>query len=75
MVCHGIYALLRHPIYTSLIFLAFGWSLAWGSVAGLVISAVMTLFLMAKLADEESRLKKRFPDYKPYMKKTKRLIP
>lgn len=67
-MCHGTYAFLRHPIYTSLIFLSFGSWLAWGSLAGLVISAVMTLFLMAKLADEESILKKRFPDYKPYMK-------
>jgi protein-S-isoprenylcysteine O-methyltransferase Ste14 len=75
LICHGIYALVRHPIYTSLILLSFGWSLAWNSVAGFLIAVVMTLFLMAKLSSEERRLGKRFSDYDAYMKKTKRLIP
>ncbi len=75
LICHGIYAHVRHPIYTSLILLSFGWSLAWSSVAGFLIAVVMTLFLMAKSSSEERRLRKRFSEYDAYMKTTKRLIP
>lgn len=75
LIRHGIYALVRHPIYTSLIFLSFGWSLAWNSMAGILASIVMLFFLMAKSSDEERRLKKRFADYEDYRKTTKRLIP
>lgn len=75
LIRHGIYSLVRHPIYTSLIILSFGWSLAWSSIAGILASVVMLLFLMAKSCDEERRLKKRFAEYEDYKKTTKRLIP
>ena len=75
LICHGIYARVRHPIYTSLIFLSFGWSLAWVSIPALVPTVVILVFLIAKSREEEGRLRKRFSGYEGYMKTTKRLIP
>jgi protein-S-isoprenylcysteine O-methyltransferase Ste14 len=75
LICHGIYAFVRHPLYTSLILLSFGWSLAWSSLGGLLASVVMLLFLTAKSFNEERRLRRRFAEYEAYMKTTKRLIP
>ncbi|MDA7881519.1 isoprenylcysteine carboxylmethyltransferase family protein [Akkermansiaceae bacterium] len=75
LISHGIYSSVRHPIYTSLIFLSFGWSLAWNSTAAFAISGVMLLFLIAKSSNEERRLRRKFPEYEAYAKTSKRLIP
>lgn len=75
LIRHGIFAVVRHPLYTSLIFLSFGWSLTWNSLAGHGVAVVMLFFLLAKSSNEERRLRKRFPDYDDYMKTTRRLIP
>lgn len=75
LVRHGIFRVVRHPLYSSLIFLSFGWSLAWHSGAGVVAALVMAAFLDAKARHEEQRLRLRFPDYEAYAARVKRLLP
>src|SRR5512138_2880821 len=35
LIQHGVYGIVRHPLYSSLILASFGWSLVWSSVAAL----------------------------------------
>ena len=75
LVRSGIYAIVRHPLYTSVILLSFAWALWWRSVPGLGLALLTGLFLDAKARHEERRLCSKFPDYQDYARRVKRLVP
>ncbi len=75
LVRRGPYAIVRHPLYTSLVLLSLAWALGWRSVPGLATSLVMAAFLDAKARHEERQLRHAFPDYGDYARRVKRLIP
>ena len=76
LVTTGIYRYIRHPLYSSLLLLAWGLFFkdpAWlGAV--LVLLATLFIFAMAK-ADEAESLKTFGPAYAAYMERTKRFVP
>ena len=76
LVKSGIYRYIRHPLYSSLLLLAWGIffkSISWP--AGLLaLAATAFLFLTAR-ADEAECLHFFGPDYKEYMQHTRRFIP
>lgn len=72
---HGVYGLVRHPIYTGVLAMAIGWSLYQQSLAGLGFDVVLFIFFDRKAAREERWLIEKFPDYAQYRKRVKRLIP
>jgi protein-S-isoprenylcysteine O-methyltransferase Ste14 len=71
----GVYAIVRHPLYTSVILLSFAWALWWRSLPGLVPAGLTVVFLDAKARSEEERLRARFLDYQGYARRVKRLLP
>lgn len=71
----GAYALVRHPLYSGLLFMALGWSLYSISVAGLAFDAVLFLFFDRKAAREELWLAGKFSGYAAYRRRVKKLIP
>ena len=76
LVQSGIYRFIRHPLYASLLFLA--WGIFFKSPALLegCLGAVATAFLYATAhADEAECLIKFGEQYAGYMKKTKMFIP
>lgn len=75
LVRGGIYGVVRHPLYTSVILLSFAWALWWCSLPGVALALVTTVFLDAKARREEDRLCSRFLDYQGYARRVKRLIP
>jgi protein-S-isoprenylcysteine O-methyltransferase Ste14 len=75
LVRGGIYARIRHPLYTSVILASLGWALVWQSWPAFVIACLLVPFFMAKATAEEDWLRKRFPDYAAYAKTTRRFIP
>jgi protein-S-isoprenylcysteine O-methyltransferase Ste14 len=75
LIRHGIFRMVRHPIYSGLIFGTFGWSLFIGSLPGMILSIILFLFFDLKSRREESWLTERFPEYKEYQKRVKKLIP
>ncbi|MGY6274358.1 methyltransferase family protein [Methylomonas sp. MgM2] len=76
LVTSGIFRRIRHPMYASLLFLAWGAfckSPSWLG-GGLALSATLFLILAAK-AEETENLHYFGSAYGEYMKKTKRFIP
>lgn len=76
LVTAGIYKYIRHPMYSSLLLLAWGAHLKHITIAGTIAVTVATaaLFATAKM-DERECLRTFGSAYADYMKKTKRFIP
>lgn len=75
LVQTGIYALVRHPLYASLIALSFGWACLWASAPGVVLAVLQAILLDAKARREDRWLWEQFPEYADYAAKVRRLIP
>lgn len=75
LIRHGIYAIVRHPLYTSLIALSLAWAFYWQSPIGGILAAIQALLLDAKARREERWLRGKFPEYAEYAAEVKRLIP
>jgi protein-S-isoprenylcysteine O-methyltransferase Ste14 len=76
LVTSGIYRYIRHPLYSSLLFLAWGIFLkeiSWYSVGGIIFSSIF-LILTAK-ADESECIRYFGSSYETYMLHTKKFIP
>jgi len=71
----GIYAWVRHPIYTGLLIAGAGLTLAGGSVWHIVAGAALLVLLMVKARLEEWMLLDRYPDYEVYAAQVGRLLP
>ena len=72
----GPYALVRHPMYGGGILVSLGWSVAFGTVAGLALTAVLAVFFALKAHREEAWLRERLPGYTEYCSRTRhRLLP
>ncbi|MGB8646713.1 MAG: isoprenylcysteine carboxylmethyltransferase family protein [Anaerolineae bacterium] len=75
LVQTGIYGWVRHPIYSGLIFSAFGWSLLTNTLLGLALVVVLFIFFDLKSRREERWLAETYPDYTEYKQHVKKLIP
>jgi protein-S-isoprenylcysteine O-methyltransferase Ste14 len=72
----GPYAIVRHPMYTSAIFVFIGIPLLLGSWPGLALSIVFILALAWRAVQEESALSAELSGYKEYAARVRyRLIP
>ncbi|MFH1524498.1 MAG: isoprenylcysteine carboxylmethyltransferase family protein [Chloroflexota bacterium] len=76
LVTQGIYRLIRHPLYASLLYLAWGIFFKSPSLLDGCLAAVATAFLYATArADEVECCAKFGGEYNEYMQKTKMFIP
>jgi len=71
----GAYALVRHPLYSGILFMAFGWSLYSLSTAGVLFDLALLAFFDRKAAREELWLAEKFAGYAAYRRQVKKLIP
>ena len=75
LVTTGIYRYIRHPLYSSLLLLAWGIFFKAPSGLGLVLALGATVFLvLTAKADEAECIRFFGPDYESYMKQTRMLF-
>lgn len=76
LIERGPYRLVRHPIYTGLLFAFFGTALAIGEWRGLLGVAIVAASFWYKLRLEERWMSEQFgPAYQDYMQRVKALVP
>lgn len=71
----GLYRFVRHPIYSGLLALLFGGALGSRSVVKLALAATLLGLLSRKAAWEEDMLRRRYPGYAEYARRTPRFVP
>jgi protein-S-isoprenylcysteine O-methyltransferase Ste14 len=75
LVTKGPYALIRHPMYSSVLLSVWPLIIDQFSLFRLTVGLILTIDLIIKMLYEESLLRKHFAGYEIYMRKTKRFIP
>ncbi len=75
LVRRGIFRWVRHPLYSSLMGLAFGWTLWRWSWLAFVTSVMLTVLLRFKAVREERWLDARFPEHADYAGRVARFVP
>lgn len=72
----GVYRVIRNPSYLGLAIKMIGWSLAFRSIVGILLAAVLVPPLIARIRAEEALLRAQFGDqYDAYRARTWRMIP
>lgn len=71
----GLYALVRHPMYSGVLLCALGWSLFRASLPSLLLTIVVAVFFDRKARREEMWLMQKYPDYGEYRRHVRKLIP
>ena len=75
LVTSGAYSYVRHPIYTGLVLVLAGYTLAWSNwTLALLFGFLALKYFQAKATVEESWLVERFPGYKSYMRRVPRQV-
>jgi protein-S-isoprenylcysteine O-methyltransferase Ste14 len=75
LVSHGAYAVVRHPLYSSQLFAALGWTVLQLSLSHLALLVIGFVFFDHKAFKEEQWLEERHPEYADYARRVKKLIP
>ncbi len=76
LVTSGIYRFIRHPMYSSLIFLDWGLffkQMSW--LSGILASIACILMVIASFAEEYENINYFGAKYQEYMKRSKRFLP
>ncbi len=76
LVTSGIYHYIRHPLYSSLFWLAWGVFFKLPSLLGMILALVATIFLVLTAKADENECTRFFgPPYQEYMKTTRMFVP
>ena len=76
LVTDGVFGMIRHPSYLGLLINSLGWSLAFRSGVGLVLTLLLVPPLVARIDAEEKLLHSEFGDeYDAYRSRTWFLVP
>ncbi|MGB3402503.1 MAG: isoprenylcysteine carboxylmethyltransferase family protein [Microcoleaceae cyanobacterium] len=75
LITTGIYRIVRHPLYSGLIFAALGWGLFQKSLSHLLGTVILFIFLDLKARQEENWLRQTYPNYAEYSAQVKKIIP
>lgn len=76
LVTSGPFRYLRHPLYSSLMLMAYGGCLLYSNWLGVLLtSAAFVPMMNYRAAQEEVLLKRAFPEYEAYCQKAGRFLP
>jgi len=65
-----LYKFVRHPIYTGIILMVFGYGIYKESIWKMLVAVVLLILFYFKLEYEEGLLMERYAEYKDYKKST-----
>jgi protein-S-isoprenylcysteine O-methyltransferase Ste14 len=72
----GPYAIIRHPIYTGLLFAALGTAVTIGRLADYIGVIFILAAILIRIHDEDALMAGQFPEsHSTYRLQTKKLIP
>ncbi len=71
----GPYRMVRHPMYSGVILIAFGWAFVMHSWLAIGTALVIFIFIDFKTRREETWLKEKFPGYAAYQHRVRKLVP
>lgn len=71
----GLYGWIRHPIYSGVLAMGWGWTLAHPTLATAAATGALTILLATKASYEEGLLRQRFAAYREYAARTPRFVP
>ena len=75
VVSSGPYAFWRHPIYSAVIYFLWAGALDALALPGMLWALVGTAGAVVRMLLEERMLVARYPEYRAYMTRTRRVIP
>lgn len=75
LITTGAYRFVRHPIYSGITFMAFGWGLWLNSWLTIAYALLLLAFFDCKSRLEERLLEEKFPEYAAYRKRVLKLLP
>ncbi|MGC8774726.1 MAG: methyltransferase family protein [Chlorobaculum sp.] len=75
LVDSGVYALVRHPLYSAQLFATAGWAIFSLSLSHLIVTLVALIFFNYKASKEESWLMERHPEYREYASRVGKFMP
>lgn len=76
LIRHGIYRLVRHPLYLGVIIVCIGLAVFGPSLPGLLIMSLLIPIFLIRIRIEERLLVETFGDaYREYQRNTRKLIP
>jgi protein-S-isoprenylcysteine O-methyltransferase Ste14 len=75
LVTTGPYRYLRHPIYASILLLVWAGVAANLSVVSVALGVIATAMIALRILFEETLLRRTYPEYENYARRTKRVVP
>lgn len=75
LVTSGVYAYIRHPLYTGVIVIALGACILHGHWSLWLVALALAAWMNAKASYEEALLRETYPQYATYMQTTGRFVP
>lgn len=75
IVSSGPYRFIRHPIYTARCLFALAGAAGHPTTGGWLLWATVLVGALMRMLPEEDLLRKRYPEYVEYARRTRRMIP
>jgi protein-S-isoprenylcysteine O-methyltransferase Ste14 len=75
LVTTGPYRWLRHPIYAAVLYFAWAGALSHLALPAVALATLVTVGLGYRMLAEERMVSARYPEYRDYAARTRRLIP
>lgn len=76
LVTDGVYGIVRHPLYASLVWMFFGAALVYANAGAFVANAcVFVPFMYVRAKQEEAVLRSEFPQYGEYAERVGLFVP
>jgi protein-S-isoprenylcysteine O-methyltransferase Ste14 len=75
LVDTGVYALVRHPLYSAQLLATASWTIYTLSLSHLIVTIASYIFFSHKASKEEAWLTERHPEYRDYASRVGKFVP